>query len=420
MSLREYSVSRLNSVLEGIGRLKESDFPYPHSRDALIRLEQLFFSHKSRLEGLSPDKRPAIVQMFCSAALTDLFKYLAFLGFILRSTNVRNAFEVYGPLLRLSQQVLGKDTKLVLSSEWEGYSPFTYRPIAELPNFVLIGFPAPESSNPLLIPLAGHELGHTIWNVKSFATKYAEKVEEQIIAEIRSRFEEYMNFYSAHASKKEDIVPENLFVKRAIALPAEWAIKQCEEFFCDFVGLYLFDVAYLHAFAYLFAPTAGQRSVLYPNTLTRVEKLKEAAARYAQKVAGAYRVPEDYAALFRNKSELPPNEEQKKFLLSLADAGSNGMTGDLMSEAQSLLSAANVPLLSSDEKHRILDRFKFVVPAVEVKSLSNILNAAWDVYHDPKFWEHLPQIQNRQRALKEVVLKNIEVLEIEQILQDAP
>jgi len=188
--LREYSISRLDGVLEEIGRLKESEFPYVHSRDALARIEQLFLSHKATLGGLPPDKNPAIVQRFCSSALTDLFKYLAFLGFILRSTNVRNAFEVYGPLLRLSQLILGPDTKLILSSEWEDYSPFTYRPIAELPNFVLIGFPAPESSNPLLIPLAGHELGHTIWNVRDLSSKYKKRIEEKIIAEIREHFDD--------------------------------------------------------------------------------------------------------------------------------------------------------------------------------------------------------------------------------------
>jgi hypothetical protein len=69
-----------------------------------------------------------------------------------------------------------------------------------------------------------------------------------------------------------------------------------------------------------------------------------------------------------------------------------------------------------EEKNRVLSRFRFVVPAVGVKSLSNILNAAWEVYHNKEFWAHIPQIQNRSRALREVTLKNIEVLEIEQIL----
>jgi len=408
--LREYSISKLQGILEEVGRLKESEFPYQHSRDALIRLEELFLSHKNGLEGLAPKKDPAIVRQLCSAIVADLFKYIALLGFVLRSTNVRNAFEVYGPLLRLSRQIIGDNTKLVLSSEWE-YSPFTYRPLAELPNFVLIGSPAPESSNPLLIPLAGHELGHTIWNVKSLSAKYRLKVDERIREEIRNRLTDYQKFYQGHASKPADVAPENIFVTKVMALPAEWAMKQCEELFCDFVGLYLFGAAYLHAFAYLLAPTAGQRSPLYPNTLTRVERLKQAAIKYGSEM------PVDYASLFQNRSELPPSEEQKKFLLSLADVASNGLSADLINEAESILAAANVPLTIPAEKRRILERFKFIVPAVDVKSLSDILNAAWDVYHDKAFWSHLPQIQNPERALKELVLKSIEVLEIEGILQ---
>lgn len=397
-------------MLEEIGRLKESEFPYQHSRDGLILLESLFESHKARLEGLAPDKKLAIVQQMCATTLTDLNRYLGVVGFILRSTNVRNGFEVYGPLLRLAQRVLGADTKLILSSEWE-YSPFTYRPIAELPDFVFIGSPAPESSNPLLVPLAGHELGHTIWNRRSLGAKYRERVESRILAEIQGRFEEYSAFFPQHASKREHIVPENLFVKRTIGVPAEWAIKQCEELFCDFTGLYLFHAAYFHAFAFWLAPTAGQRSLFYPNTLTRVAKLQEAAGKFG------YEVPNSYSDLFQDRGEPLAKEEQKKFLLSLADAASGGTAAELMDESRSILEGARVPLCSPDERARILKRFRFVVPAVAVRSLSDLLNAAWDAYHDKDFWSHMPQIQDRGRALKEVVLKNIEVLEIESILK---
>lgn len=413
MALRDYSVSRLQGVLEEIGRLKESEFPYQHSRDALILLEELFRSHKEKLESLAADKNTAIVQRFCATTLTDLYKYLAVLGFILRSTNVRNAFEVYGPLLRLSERVLGSNTKLILSSEWE-YSPFTYRPISELPNFVLIGSPASESSNPLLIPLAGHELGHTIWNVKSLGTSYRQKVEEAIVDEVKVRFGDYQKFFPGHASKKEDVTLSNLFVKKAIGLPAEWGIKQCEELFCDFTGLYLFDNAYLHAFAFLLAPTAGQRSPSYPNTLTRISKLQEAAVLFGQNV------PSGYSSLFQDKAEFPSKEEQKRFLLALADAASSSVVPNLIDHAKSILDSAKVPLLSIEEKKRILGRFKFVVPATDVKSLSDVLNAAWDVYHDKDFWNHIPHVRDRRRALKEVVLKNIEVLEIESILRAVP
>ena len=55
-----------------------------------------------------------------------------------------------------------RETRLILSSEWD-YSPFMYDQITDLPSFVFIGLPACESANPLLLPLAGHELGHSVW-----------------------------------------------------------------------------------------------------------------------------------------------------------------------------------------------------------------------------------------------------------------
>jgi hypothetical protein len=308
-----YSLSRLDAVIEEIGRLKESDFPCLHSREALERLEQLFLRHRALLAGLPPGKNRLIVDSLCSATLTDLFKHVPLLGFILRSTNVRNAFEVYGPLLRLSQQVVGSDTKLIISSEWEQYSPFTFREIAPLPKFVLIGIPAPESSNPLLIPLAGHELGHTIWRVRSFASKYTERIEREVVAQIESRLKAYQDLYTDHFAKKGQVY-SNIFVKQNIAMPVQWALKQCEEHFCDFVGLYLFDQAYLNAFAYLLAPhMAGQRSPLYPNTLTRVKKLLDAAGRYRVRTNSDYEVPAEYSDLFQNMAEIPDKERHKRF-----------------------------------------------------------------------------------------------------------
>lgn|GEM_PF-606922 len=417
MSPLDYSLSRLNSVIEEIGRLKESEFPCLHTREALERLEELFLQHHSSLSSLPLGKNRSIVDPLCSATLTDLFKYVPLLGFILRSTNVRNAFELYGPLLRLSQHVLGPDTKLIISSEWEQYSPFTFREIAPLPNFVLIGIPAPESSNPLLIPLAGHELGHTIWRVRLLASKYVQRIEEAIFARIESRLNEYNTLFPLHYVQKNQ-VQSNIFVKQNIAMPVQWALKQCEEHFCDFVGLYLFDESYFHAFAYLLAPhMAGQRSVLYPNTLTRVGKLIEAAGRYRAKSNSAYTVPQDYSDLFQDMAEVPAKEQHKKFLVSLADAGAASLTTALMDEADRLLSSSHVPQLSSAEKERILKHFKFVVPAPNALSLCNILNAAWAVYHDRGFWKHITRLTDPHRVLKELVLKNVEVLEIEQILQ---
>ena len=61
------------------------------------------------------------------------------------------------------------------------------------------------------------------------------------------------------------------------------------------------------------------------------------------------------------------------------------------------------------------------MPAEKCKCLADILNAAWLAYRDLAFWEHNPQIAERKDTiLKELVLKNIELFEIEQTLGVTP
>ncbi len=417
MSPINYSLCRLTAVLNEISRIKGAEFPYLHSKEALIQIEKKFIEHEIKIKSLSPGKSKEISYGFCSEALSDLFTYLPILGFILRSTNIRNAFEVYGPLLRIAQKVLGEKTRLILSSEWEKYPPFTYRDINWLPNYVLIGFPAPESSNPLLIPLAGHELGHTIWRSKWLQKKYQQNVELQLLQLIKSNAKKYNEIYPSHNITANNL-EDNLFVKRTIAQPAQWALKQLEESFCDFIGYYLFDESYLHAFAYLISPQIeGHRTVLYPNILTRVRNLKKASVRFKLKQPSNYNTPNNYEDLFENMAEPYEGESGRKFLLSLADGATEALLAEMIAEAEEILSKAAVPILDVKIRDKILSDYKYVVPSIGSLSLTNILNASWIAFHDKNFWNDKPQMVDKNRALKELVLKNIEVLEIEQILK---
>jgi hypothetical protein len=121
----EYAQCRYDAVLREVDRLKQSDFPYEDSREALVEIEKLFQRQRTALGKLSAATSRAIANNACSQSLYNLFVYTPFLGFILRSTNVRNAFEAYSPVLRLARQLLGTNTKLLLSSEWD-YSPFIF------------------------------------------------------------------------------------------------------------------------------------------------------------------------------------------------------------------------------------------------------------------------------------------------------
>jgi hypothetical protein len=414
LSPREYSEARLHSVLEEIAKLRESDFPYAHSREALNLIEDVYFQHLGKLSSLAPGKDPTIVNLYCSEALLDIFRYIPLLGFILRSTNVRNAFEVHGPILRLCQQVVDPDTKLILSSEWD-FSPFIFPEQRPLPTFVLIGLPAPETDNPLLLPLAGHELGHTIWQIKNFETKYYNDAELQVLAAIKSNIAEYQKYFPNDQVKPTDKVADlqgNIFVKRTIAPIVTLALARSQEYFCDCIGVYLFDEAFLYSFAYLVSPSiACPRPLDYPNNVTRIQNMLNAAAQFRKSNVNIYQVPTDFSSMFEDSPE--PGDSEQQYLSSLADASSQQLCGRLIREAENLLKSAGAPQLELTTRNAIIDEFRLGVPACNTSSLTNILNAGWAVYNNINFWPNIKEEKKRRKVLGSLMIKNIELLEIE-------
>lgn len=281
----DFARSRLLAFLDEAERLIAVEFPYSYSEEALNGIRRLFERKLKFLEQLDEQSDPATVQQECALALRDLFNYVPLVGFILRSTNVRNAFEVFGPLLRLARNVLesqvAKDqrkTRLVLSSEWD-YSPFIYPIIPALPGFVMIGLPAPESANPLLVPLAGHELGHSVWTKLGLSDSLKFKVPEEVISIIEQRWTDYQKVFPYLQIEKSDL-DKDMFAYESWEQAVPWALGQAEESFCDFVGLRIFGRSFLDAFAYLLSPTTGSRSPIYPSMRKRVGNLIKAANDY--------------------------------------------------------------------------------------------------------------------------------------------
>jgi hypothetical protein len=369
----------------------------------------VFEKFVGHLDKLDKDSDPQTIRAACIAEVSGLFDYLPILGFILRSTNTRNAFETYGPVLRLCQKILGPSTRLLISSERE-YSPFTYTRVTHLPNFVLIGLPAHESSNPLLLPLAGHELGHTIWADRNILGQFAQPIEKLITRAITGdRWSEYQELHPE--VKDKAAVTDDLIVRQTWLAAADWAARQAEETFCDMVGLQIFGESYLQAFAYLLSPRlVGIRSVIYPNFQRRVSDLKGGATAFG------IAVPPNYSDLFEDFNEPPNYERNKRFLLSLADSASEQQVPSLVSLAGKIVVDANVPLPSNEKIDEIYKDFELIAPAQSAVSLANILNAGWRAFHDANLWAGITQIASKKAVLKELVLKSIEVLEYEEIV----
>jgi len=410
--------ARVAAVLDEIDRLKQSEFPYTHPREALELLESRFKWHQSVLGKATDGSQSAVVYNACRDSLRELQVYVPILGFILRATNVRNAFEEYGPLQRLAHRIIGIDVKLIVSSEWE-FSPFMYRAITGLSGFVLIGLPAPESSNPLLLPLAGHELGHSIWEYENLGEKYDKKIQEGILDELTGkRWKEYSELYPQYT--KEKVKGEDLFAHLTWRPAYTWALLQTEEMFCDFMGLRMFAEAYLYAFAYLLSPgTSGQRSLRYPNIKRRVSHLVDAANQLGLMIPG-------YEAAFV-EGEREPADPTTALLVSIADTVSSSLVQELVDLAVAIAREKEVPSKDPEKVKRIVECIReWVVPVRESASLIDIVNAGWECNRDEDLWKNVPQIKrskenefakNRDRILQDIMLKSMEISEIHERLR---
>jgi len=424
MIFLQYTLKRIQALIEEINFLMECEFPYKDSNIALKRLKRYFNDLKNHLESLS-NRDEELVKQNCSKALDDLFIYLPLIGFILRSTNIRNAFEFYRPLRRLSKHILNindyGEVHVVLSSEWD-YSPFTYWGFPGFEGFVFIGLPAHESGNPLLIPLVGHELGHHIWKIKKIPTDstFQLKIKRSVIDCVKKkRWAEYIKIFSDLALKNPDDFDSNfLLTSTTISTAEKFVMKQSEETFCDFVALRVFGKAYLDAFAYLLSPNnSGERNMYYPSMRNRVHNLLKAAKVYN------INYETNYHSLF-NESLSPMRAERELFQLKLSDDAMDMLIDDLIVMVNKSIDESYI---NSDRNNikLIKKRFDKLVPAENCKSIADILNAAWEIYNEhlingSKIWKNLAHIDsnNQDKIFKDLILKNIEVFEIGQILQN--
>lgn len=300
---------KINAVLDRIVALQAGEFPHEHSAAALTAIEAIFVDSLQLIESLSPGSDPATVRTHCNVVAQAMETYLPLLGFLHRSKNATNAFELYGPMLRLASQLIAPSARLILSSEWD-FSPYTYVSIPDLPEFVWVGLPASESSNALLSPLAGHEFGHSMWLVRDLAKTFEPKINSAIVAAITNDWSTYQHFFPAVPNPAA--LTTDLFGTRSWRQSHDWALSQTEELFCDLVGLRVFGTAYLYAFAYLLAPGEAVRSVgSYPTLPQRVAFMKAACQSWG------LNLPPTFEPLFQPVADPTPSKEA--FLLRMAD-----------------------------------------------------------------------------------------------------
>jgi hypothetical protein len=384
---------RIRAFLEQVRYLAASSFPHPDGRDALALIEHHFNRQLERLD-LPEDTTPAVVDQVCAHSAMVIGIYTPILGFILRSTNVRNAFEVHHPLKRIVQQLLGKDAKVLISSEWN-FVPFTYpMNIDILPKFALLGGPATESNNVLVLPLAGHEIGHSVWR----AFGCGDKLQPALHIAIEKIFEIQKEVVKEIISEFGIGALDEFYIKQTILSSG---ILQLEEIFCDAIGIGLFSHSFLYSYEYFMAPGGGYRSLEYPNDIDRIGYLKEGCAKLSLSID---------PHLFTRWSQSKLEEGTDKRHLGLLDQSVAEVASQTIQMALDILFEHNVVLANEESVQRIEASFIRGEPEDEQATIAEVIWAGWNLLRDPPHDFKTSESQ-MHRFVGELMLKSIEISE---------
>lgn len=336
----------------------------------------------------------AVADEVCQNTNRSLSKYTEVLGFILRSTNVRNAFEMHFPLKRLVQQAVSADARLVMSSEWN-FVPFTYPMTLDLlPDFVLVGGPAPESGNPLIIPLAGHEIGHSAWRVHGVK----DTVGPVALAAIEVALDGDSTRRDALVAELTQSGHDIAYLQNACLFTA---MRQLEEVFCDHFGLGVFGEAFLYAYDYFLAPGGGLRTAGYPSAHDRVRYLVDGA-----KTLGI----EPDVRLFASWQNSTPKPALETEVLFFADQAVDNCVALVRSAAFDILKGKSILPPDAVAVERVEAAFGAKVPDGDGATLAEVVTAGWR-YLRQRGGLSLDAGLDEHDMLCELMLKSIEVSE---------
>ncbi len=410
-----YAVARRRIV--GIQQLIEwllcQDIPYPNIRDALIRNQKEFNKQMAELVDARASATPATFAQLISTALAQVQDGLKPLETLQRACNHDAAFEIQAPLLRLIRACLTSKHRLILYYEWHP-SPRTWTYPGQISkDYVWVGMPIVESQNPLVVPLAAHEIAHNIWNPKapqiqtmlSNVTKTLGDV--MMSSPFRSRILNELGIDDPANSLNQ----ADLFLS-PLALASYSASRQLQELFCDTFAICVFGTSYLNAYRYLLEPNAGPRSIEYPKNSDRIKFQSEAASEIG------LTVPAGYEASFYEADDYAHDQKQL-LLLDIADLTVARHWKEVSAFANLVARQAHIHCEDWIRVHRHeLAFFKEGRPAIGSINLPTIIDAAWTRYNDLLNDTDLKaeELTKQNSHLFEITLKTLEVFELEQTI----
>ncbi|QFI68364.1 hypothetical protein [Sinorhizobium alkalisoli] len=395
---KEFSVQRLQAAVQLVTGLLDTDWAYPDSAGALRLIQVALQEQLNEILDLDDDTDEKIIRRYGIEAQATVSDLMGFIGFIVRSSDVRNSFEIYAPIKEISSALLGDDLKIVVGSEWS-YNPFVYPlPPSRLENYIFVGLPASEAQNALLVPVAGHELGHAVWRRTTVRSNLVSKIAAAVIEEFRKRWSDVKTLFASGVTP--ETIDTDLMALEVWGRSNSFAQRQCEEIFCDLLGLWIFGDAFLAAFEYILSPDSGRRtSEYYPPNKVRARHLARAAADWDFTSRGS--LPEAFS-----EPDAP-----RDTIAAIAQDVTQMMVPDIQRVVEKLCSDCGLVRPSEEGVNQATERLRKISPTGK-QTPAEILVAAWAIRDDLDRWS-LPGVKPERKLpiLNDLVLKSFEVHE---------
>lgn len=406
----ELIIAKVNKLIDQCRILAVEEFPYSDSQAALGALRAQ--SERLRHQASDFSSWSDGMQKHFSLQVNYKLESISWiLGIIARSNSMRNSFELYSNFKDICKKLIDQDVHLILSSEWN-YTPFTYpMNLQELPEFIIIGLPAPESNNVLVFPVAGHEVGHSIWLKGELTEKYSPYVYQEVSNFSQRSSSSILSIFPKSGDKNQDDLFSKQMTEQFISDATSSCLRQLEEVFCDFVGLRIFGEGYLQAFRYLIAPGGGGRSLEYPPIKERARLLDRYGDHLGFKVPG-------YVDEFMDGHDSRSNPYEV-LVLRAADAVRDKFVDEMYSCAERRVGEAGIATPLEEEAKLSLQYFSEGMPTDKVEATGSLITAAWRLYLDESRRHLLKGNQSAIGYVSDLVLKSVESSEFKMEMKRA-
>jgi hypothetical protein len=185
----------------------------------------------------------------------------------------------------------------------------------------------------------------------------------------------------------------------------EFAEYQAEEIFCDLFAYALFGVSYVHAFAFILAPSVGgrYRSGKYPTYAKRLQVISS--------VANKEGIPLPDHQQLNFSQDLRGFDDRHRFNVKIADEAASIIAPALWDKVLQVVQKNSITRPVVDNAVRHLNDLRLGIPMSKPVCLGDIINAGWMRYEEIVKSQKFVEVSDELDRLNEVLLKTIEVSE---------